>query len=99
VIILCRQLSVSACNRLTLTSNGDLRSVRIGISQNSIWNGEKSAPSGFSQTLSLVPVLNQYVRPSGFLCSVYSHHVNHRNGARDIDLPRRSLLTFVRDGG
>lgn len=32
----------------------------------------ENLPSGFSQTLSRVPVLNQYVRPSGFRCSVYS---------------------------
>ena len=35
----------------------------------------ENIPSGFSQTLSRVPVLNQYVRPSGFRCSVCSTSV------------------------
>ena len=35
-------------------------------------------PSGFSHTLSLVPVLNQYVRPSGLRCSVYRIDLNRR---------------------
>jgi len=85
---------------LNLTSNGDLRSVNIGMSQNSTWNGEKSGTFRFLPNA----LFGAGVKPvrTAFGVSVFCLFSSCKlleSGKGHMDLPRRSLLTFVRDGG
>ena len=57
-------------------------------------NGDE--PSGFSHTLSFVLVLNQYVLPSGFRCSVYV--MGCTLDVHGVELERALTHTFILRG-